>query len=480
MTEPQFSYIPVRDKKPLIDWKEYQTRFASSIEIDTWRKQFENSTLGIVTGSISNILVLDIDGDVGKQSVQNIAGGLPATWVSKTIKGWHYYFKWNDQLKLYPTTKVGILPHVDIRGEGGYVVKYEWCKGHSPLDLELADIPQWLLDLITYQEIEQKETNKAGWILETISNLKKGNRHYSFSKLVGKLNRDGWSKEDIFAVLKPHAESCDFDIKNLWDEILRMSNRYSDQSKSNELKGIEASKLLAESNDTFEWLVDGIIPKEGISIIAGAPGYGKSWLLLDLAIDLSTGSKWLGKFITCPSKVMYIDEESSKNLLRYRLRKLLNFKELKSDLLRINFYIGEGLSFSNPKSLENLKYNIQISNSSIVIVDSLIRVHSAEENNATAMAEMFSKVKQIVREFNCTIIFADHTRKQGFIESSVDQQLRGTSEKMAAIDSSLVLNRIGNNLLIDHAKSRFSEPIKSFEVGIVDIDSTKTQVRYIG
>jgi hypothetical protein len=57
-----YSIIPIGvNKKPLIKWQEYQERRASPKEIAAWWGEYEDANIGIVTGKISGITVIDID-----------------------------------------------------------------------------------------------------------------------------------------------------------------------------------------------------------------------------------------------------------------------------------------------------------------------------------------------------------------------------------------------------------------------------------
>jgi hypothetical protein len=58
----KMSCFPVgKDKKPLIQWKEYQERRATEEEVDKWIETFPEMQIGIVTGKISGIIVVDIE-----------------------------------------------------------------------------------------------------------------------------------------------------------------------------------------------------------------------------------------------------------------------------------------------------------------------------------------------------------------------------------------------------------------------------------
>ena len=107
------SIIPVgKDKVPLIPWKKYQERHPTEGEVREWWKLHPEANVGIITGKISNLLVVDVEkgGDISK---------LPKTAVIKTGGGgWHFYYKYRAGHE----NKTRILPLTDIRGEGGYVV----------------------------------------------------------------------------------------------------------------------------------------------------------------------------------------------------------------------------------------------------------------------------------------------------------------------------------------------------------------------
>jgi hypothetical protein len=112
-----FSVIPVgRDKKPKINWREYQTRHATDQELTAW---FSNgdSSLAIVTGSISNLAVVDLD---TPDACTWGMGNLPQTATIKTGKGYHMYYRFAEGVRNIQARKD--LPGVDLRGEGGFVV----------------------------------------------------------------------------------------------------------------------------------------------------------------------------------------------------------------------------------------------------------------------------------------------------------------------------------------------------------------------
>jgi replicative DNA helicase len=66
------------------------------------------------------------------------------------------------------------------------------------------------------------------------------------------------------------------------------------------------------------WIVHGLIPARGITIIAGEAGCGKTWLALTLARAMGFGDDFLGRR-TQKNKALYLDRENPLNLIRDRL-----------------------------------------------------------------------------------------------------------------------------------------------------------------
>lgn len=109
-----YSVIPVGlDKRPLVNWKEFQSRRATPDEMVVWWTQNPEAQIGIVTGSISNLTVVDIESDGDFELLKD------QTFTVETGgKGRHLYFKYEKEFK----NAVRIFPSVDVRSEGGYVV----------------------------------------------------------------------------------------------------------------------------------------------------------------------------------------------------------------------------------------------------------------------------------------------------------------------------------------------------------------------
>jgi hypothetical protein len=103
--------------------------------------------VGIVTGEVSGVMVIDCDTEKAYQEIQASLPEQLETWVSKTPRGYHIYFKYPEQKV---SNAASIIDKVDIRGEGGYIIAspsinakgehYEWIV--KPDECPLAKVPE--------------------------------------------------------------------------------------------------------------------------------------------------------------------------------------------------------------------------------------------------------------------------------------------------------------------------------------------------
>ena len=107
------SKVPIKG----IKWKEEST--ADPDQINKWWS-VDDYNIGIVTGKVNDITVIDLDGDAGVENYKKLKEDykIPDTYVVQTPHGYHHYFHYNAELK----QGAGLLTGIDIRNDGGYIV----------------------------------------------------------------------------------------------------------------------------------------------------------------------------------------------------------------------------------------------------------------------------------------------------------------------------------------------------------------------
>ncbi|MRR56129.1 MAG: bifunctional DNA primase/polymerase [Deltaproteobacteria bacterium] len=134
-----FSVIPLepRGKRPVVSWTLYQTRQATEEEVREWFDNDKGYNIGIVTGAISGLTVVDFDTQEAIQLAKE--RNFPVTPLAKTGKGYHAYCQYKEGTRNFQ--KRADLPGIDLRSDGGYVVAppsvhssgsvYQWVQGRG-------------------------------------------------------------------------------------------------------------------------------------------------------------------------------------------------------------------------------------------------------------------------------------------------------------------------------------------------------------
>jgi len=160
-----------------------------------WTKQPDNN-IAIATGAASGIFVLDIDGLEAEAALRQLEaehGALPATVEAITARGRHIYFKRPQEPVRNSAGKIG--PHIDVRGDGGYVLcppsihptGRPYCWSVDSAD-RIADAPSWLLAKQSGAAVGAGTTLSPEW-RALIEGVSEGARNCSIAKLAGHLLR---------------------------------------------------------------------------------------------------------------------------------------------------------------------------------------------------------------------------------------------------------------------------------------------------
>lgn len=193
--EHNIKVFPVKrqDKMPLCAGG-FKSATTDLEQLQEWNRKFPDCNIGIPTGHINGIFVVDVDGEQGLHSLaqlEQLHGKLFAPTVI-TGKGKHLYFKMPIDIEIKCNASK-IADHIDIRANGGYVVappsihsngnKYKWENFDFSQDFPQA--PEWLLNLVVNPDEAQNQINE---LLEEISNTPEGVRNSTLLKNAEKIN----------------------------------------------------------------------------------------------------------------------------------------------------------------------------------------------------------------------------------------------------------------------------------------------------
>lgn len=476
-----FSIIPVgNDKKPLVPWKQYQSKKATPEQIATWFKQFPTMNIGAVTGAISGIVVIDVEKG---GSIK----GLPITATAKTGGGgWHLYYKHPGGPIGNSTKKIASL--TDVRGDGGYVVLppsthtsggiYEWS---IPPEDGFSDIPPELLQRIV-ATVPTHSQDDTGEITE-------GTRNDTATKYVGRIlhhlpsdlwDSAGWAGlQDWNARLAkpplPEAELRDIFTSIRGREHGRRENEAVPITERMNFKPFTLTDLYQERFPAERWVVDGLIPFGTITALTGESNSYKTFFTQSMAASVNGGALFLGHFPTTKGKVLIVDEENHRRHVKDRYEAL--GISATSDIL---FLSQQGIRIDNEAHIKSLCELLDREKPSLVILDSLVRLHGGEENSATEIARAFAGMRKLVDSDRAIIVIHHHRKPRTTGKKSNSQSIRGSSDILAAVDTHLAIDRDETELTVTQSKMRIQPELAPFKVRLVLTPEKSVSFEYQG
>ena len=203
--EMGFCVIPVLSgqKVPAIKWTEYQTRKSTAEEIKAWWSRWPTANIGIVTGDISNLNVVDLDRY--KEGYDNAIEleYFPETFSTPTVttpRGGSHLWMRAEGLTL--SGKADIFPGIDLRSNGNFIVappsvngngkKYQWVEGLGLDEIDLAQFPSGFYKAIininnkvlytrdvTIAENSQENTSQSS---HNVTNVTDGHRFFELGR----------------------------------------------------------------------------------------------------------------------------------------------------------------------------------------------------------------------------------------------------------------------------------------------------------
>jgi hypothetical protein len=489
-----YSIIPLkpRSKEPLIPWQEFQKRHATEAEVRKWFATTPTANIGLVTGQISGVAVVDLDGPEGISEGRRL--GLRSSLVSLTGRGRQLIYKHPGGNVCNAVRK---YPGIDIRGDGGYICappsihpngrRYQWV-GASAVALK-SRLPKFPVEVFTATSVSTSPSSKpiGGWVAKALGEMTNGNIDNTLFKVCARLRADGYSEADALILLAPHADRVGATKGHLSDKIQNVWKRYEPNVKP----GSAQDAPNAESIDSFmealtpvDWICAPLIAKGTLVFVAGLPETNKTWLLMDLALECARqgGGKWLNLYNCKGIKVLFIDQERFKGETQRRFRAVMSQKGITSASLRDSLFIRCGTStrLDLTPSYEAFRRELLEIKPDLVIIDSWATFQSSDENNRQSVQVVLERIKSLRTEIGCTFIFIDHENKMAFNDEELPSYTRmvGSIAKPAAAESIFTVRRFDSDtVLVHHTKSTLASTTKSFVVKVLD---TEYGVKVVG
>lgn len=449
-----------RGKKPAIEWDPYKTRQATDAEIADWCVRFPNCSFGIATGTISGVVVLDVDyPDIAAPFIAE-HGGLPETVTARSSRGLHYYFA----APSFPTKnsqKDKRLPGMDVRGDGGLIVvppsmhrtgvRYAW--EHHPDDYPFAELPEWLHSHFarTYENEPlyttsaplrfTNETTAYGRraLLAEADNMRatapgaRNNTLASIAATIGRLVGGGEiARADADAVLLDAARVSGLSDREARSVIKRQLNfgmqrprsappreitRNTVTTPAQETPAASAAPVLSTWADVADeiasvsWAWQGWLPHAFATLLVSESGKGKSALALRIAQTFIAGTCW-------PDGTPFKGERGRVLWAESECGQPINISRAKKWRLPLESFISplekplDDFQLVNDSHLEAMRMRIKAFDVRFVVVDSLSGATSGlDENTSKDMGETVKKLAALATDCNVPVLLLHHLNK---------------------------------------------------------------------
>lgn len=224
-------------------------------------------------------------------------------------------------------------------------------------------------------------------------------------------------------------------------------------------------ELEVAQNDQPRWLVESLWSHEAVGFVAGQPKLGKTWLALDLALSVATGTPCLDTYaVPEPGSVLVYLAEDPPQAVRQRLAGLCQHRGLDLDRVALHVITAASLRLDLEDDRQRLEQVVRRLAPRLLILDPLVRLHRVDENRSDEISLLLSFLRTLQRTHSLAIVVVHHMRKGGTRRGG--QALRGSSDLHAWTDSALYLHA-GRGTTVLSAEHRAAPALDPVEVRLV-------------
>lgn len=306
----------------------------------------------------------------------------------------------------------------------------------EPLTVGLMKSPGNFPTAFFVQADKPKESEESGWVTSTLTRpATQGKRNDTLCSLAG------------YFALSGVGHNVAIELLSLWnsknqpplprDELETSVRSVYKTAKNRTVSTPDGKRPLEVASNSFDlmafenymnkfygeeqkWLIDKWLPESTMAFIVSPPGGHKTWLLLDLAVSVASGTPFLGMFQTITSgPVIIIQQEDFHGQVVERLSLIVHnrfgISQSEDNLimppkLPIFVHPDRKLKFSDEKVMKALDEQIDKIRPSLVIIDPLYSAAEMDNYMADTASEMFA-LKAMRDKYGTGFVVAHHTKK---------------------------------------------------------------------
>jgi len=225
------------------------------------------------------------------------------------------------------------------------------------------------------------------------------------------------------------------------------------------------------------WLIESIWASSAVGIIGGPPKSCKSWLGLDMALSVASGSPCLGQFpVKRPGPALIFLAEDALPTVRARIEALCTHRQIPIESLDLYVITASSLRLDLPRDQQRLKATLAAFKPRLLLLDPLVRLHRLDENSATDISTLLGFFREMQRCYDTAIVLVHHLSKKHHAQPG--QALRGSSDLHAFGDSNAYLARLKERIILtlEHRAAKTPQPIALELVSRPDGSATHLEI----
>jgi hypothetical protein len=423
-----------------------------------WWRQYNKALIGLPTGEVNNLLVLDVDtkaGDVDEvieQLEQECDARFRGPRVATLHHGRHVYFSDDARIRIGAGR---FRPGVDWRGRGGYVIAPDGCRYHLVADGDFEPAPEPLIGMmLRAQGAAPALVAKAGGLSLTYEKtlrewadaaVTEGSRHEGMLRVVLRLIKRGLPVDEMLALapLFPQPEN-DYRTAVLGAyERLQLPLVVTDPADEPLLLAPYDQGCLA-GIPPRRWIYAHYLIRSYVSVLGAPGGVGKTALATSVALSVASGKPLLGQKVHERGAVIFANLEDPIEEMQRRVGAAMMLhgvtqEDIGDRLLLLSgrdqsLIVAENtrdrVTIATPvvdRCIEAIKQRQAV----LFIADPFVATHAVEENRNEQVNFAFHQWRRIAGETDASIWLPHHFRKGGV--SGDQDAFRGAS---ALVDGS--------------------------------------------
>jgi len=208
------------------------------------------------------------------------------------------------------------------------------------------------------------------------------------------------------------------------------------------------------------WLIESMWAYGAVGIIGGPPKCCKSWLGLDMALSVASGSPCLDRFaVQRPGPALIFLAEDALPAIRARIEALCTHRQIPIESLDLYVITASSLRLDLTQDQKRLKATVEAFKPRLLLLDPLVRLHRLDENSAADISNLLGFIREMQRSYDTAIVLVHHLSKRHYAQPG--QALRGSSDLHAFGDCNAYLVRRNDHILLtlEHRAAKPPDPI---------------------